>query len=153
VFTNVRPRQPFTVNGMAHVFRRAVVRAGITSGDVTPHVLRHTALSRMIEQGIDDHTVMEICGHSSTRMLQRYTHPTTQRKLDALTAAGDWLDFGRNVGRTETLPSFLKWWTAGGSNSRPPRCERGALPAELAAHESDLPAVGSDPDDQRDLAV
>ena len=26
------------------------------------------------------------------------------------------------------------WWTAGGSNSRPPRCERGALPAELAAH-------------------
>src|SRR5712692_772231 len=27
----------------------------------------------------------------------------------------------------------LKWWTAGGSNSRPPRCERGALPTELAA--------------------
>ena len=26
------------------------------------------------------------------------------------------------------------WWTAGGSNSRPPRCERGALPTELAAH-------------------
>ena len=25
------------------------------------------------------------------------------------------------------------WWTAGGSNSRPPRCERGALPTELAA--------------------
>src|SRR5216117_3765765 len=28
------------------------------------------------------------------------------------------------------------WWTAGGSNSRPPRCERGALPTELAAHET-----------------
>ena len=26
------------------------------------------------------------------------------------------------------------WWTARGSNSRPPHCERGALPAELAAH-------------------
>src|SRR5437773_906357 len=26
------------------------------------------------------------------------------------------------------------WWTARGSNSRPPRCERGALPTELAAH-------------------
>ena len=25
------------------------------------------------------------------------------------------------------------WWTARGSNPRPPRCERGALPAELAA--------------------
>ena len=31
------------------------------------------------------------------------------------------------------------WWTARGSNSRPPRCERGALPAELAAH--DLPSL------------
>jgi hypothetical protein len=27
------------------------------------------------------------------------------------------------------------WWTAGDSNPRPPRCERDALPAELAAHE------------------
>ena len=26
------------------------------------------------------------------------------------------------------------WWTAGGSNPRPPHCERGALPTELAAH-------------------
>src|SRR5215475_3880346 len=26
------------------------------------------------------------------------------------------------------------WWTRPGSNRRPPRCERGALPAELLAH-------------------
>src|SRR5689334_15181036 len=26
------------------------------------------------------------------------------------------------------------WWTAWDSNPRPPRCERGALPTELAAH-------------------
>src|SRR5207245_801858 len=33
--------------------------------------------------------------------------------------------------------AFLKgfWWTRGDSNPRPPRCERGALPAELLAHE------------------
>ena len=31
-----------------------------------------------------------------------------------------------------------EWWTAGGSNSRPPRCERGALPTELAAHSTNL---------------
>lgn len=29
----------------------------------------------------------------------------------------------------------IVWWTEGGSNSRPPHCERGALPAELSAHE------------------
>ena len=27
----------------------------------------------------------------------------------------------------------LKWWTAWDLNPRPPRCERGALPTELAA--------------------
>ncbi len=28
----------------------------------------------------------------------------------------------------------MLWWTRRGSNPRPPRCERGALPAELRAH-------------------
>jgi hypothetical protein len=74
----------YTVNGAAHVFRRAVERAGIRTGDVTLHTLRHTALSRMVAAGIDDYTVMAISGHSSTRMLERYTHPTEARKIDAL---------------------------------------------------------------------
>ena len=52
--------------------------------DVTLHTLRHTALSRMISAGYDDYTVMAISGHSSTRMLARYTHPTEDRKLGAL---------------------------------------------------------------------
>jgi hypothetical protein len=34
---------------------------------------------------------------------------------------------------SKRLRGAIYWWTARGSNSRPPRCERGALPAELAA--------------------
>jgi len=82
VFTNPRTGRPFT--DVASSFRRAVERAKITTGDVTIHTLRHTALTRMIEVGFDDYTVMEISGHSSTRMLARYTHPTDERKQDAL---------------------------------------------------------------------
>jgi integrase len=82
VFTNSRTEQPF--KSVRQVFDRAVVRAGITTGDVTLHTLRHTALSRMIASGYDDYMVMEISGHSSTRMLARYTHPTEQRKVHAL---------------------------------------------------------------------
>src|SRR5262245_51597515 len=88
----------FTVNGVAHVFRRAVLRAGITTGDVSLHTLRHTALSRMIASGIDDFTVMALSGHQSIRMLERYTHPTTARKIDALESFS--VD-GPNLGRTE----------------------------------------------------
>jgi hypothetical protein len=38
----------------------------------------------MIAGGFDDYTVMSISGHSSTRMLERYTHPTEERKIGAL---------------------------------------------------------------------
>ena len=38
----------------------------------------------MVEKGYDDYTVMAISGHSSTRMLARYTHPSEERKADAL---------------------------------------------------------------------
>src|SRR6266700_3435644 len=31
-----------------------------------------------------------------------------------------------------------RWWPRGDSNPRPPRCERGALPAELLAHEQQI---------------
>lgn len=37
----------------------------------------------MVAAGIDDHTVMALSGHSSTR-LGRYTHPTVARKVDEL---------------------------------------------------------------------
>jgi len=84
VFTNPRTGDHYTVNGALHVFRRAVHRAGIRTGDVTLHTLRHTAISRMVAEGFDDYTVMAVSVHSSTRMLARYTHPTEERKADAL---------------------------------------------------------------------
>src|SRR6266852_1770909 len=34
--------------------------------------------------------------------------------------------------------SKVVWWTRPGSNRRPPHCERGALPAELLAHEQQI---------------
>ncbi len=87
VFTNPKTQKPYTVNGVAHVVRRAYQRAHIPLGDVTIHTLRHTALSRMIASGADVFTVMAISGHSSVRMLERYTHPATPAKVDALESA------------------------------------------------------------------
>jgi integrase len=82
VFTNAKTERPYTT--IRKVFERALERAKITTGDVTVHTLRHTALSRMIAHGLDDYTVMSISGHSSTRMLERYTHPTLERRIAAL---------------------------------------------------------------------
>ena len=38
--------------------------------------------------------------------------------------------------RLWTTTRIKKWWSIAGSNRRPPRCERGALPAELMPHGS-----------------
>ncbi len=102
VFTNPRTQRAYTVNGVAHVFKRALQRANITTGDVSLHTLRHTALSRMIACGIDDFTVMALSRHQSIRMLERYTHPTNARKIEALETLGA-VGGGQNLGRTENL--------------------------------------------------
>ena len=39
----------------------------------------------MVASGYDTFTVMAISGHRSTRMLERYTHPTQARRAEALT--------------------------------------------------------------------
>src|SRR5262245_2153318 len=82
VFTNSRTGQPY--QNVRKVFERALARAGITTGDVTIHTLRHTAITRMLGAGIDDYAVMETVGHLTRAMLQRYTHPATERKRTAL---------------------------------------------------------------------
>jgi integrase len=38
------------------------------------HMLRHTAISRMVEAGVKLRSVMEISGHTSMRMLEVYSH-------------------------------------------------------------------------------
>ena len=53
----------------------------------------------MIAAGIDAFAVMAVSGHSSTRMLERYSHPTSARKVEALETFG--LIDGQKVGRTE----------------------------------------------------
>ena len=40
-----------------------------------PYCLRHTALTRLAESGVDAFTVMRIAGHSSITITQRYIHP------------------------------------------------------------------------------
>jgi integrase len=55
-------------------FRRAVIRAGLDPKIITPHVLRHTAVTKLVMSGADLMTIMRISGHKTLRMVQRYAH-------------------------------------------------------------------------------
>jgi integrase len=59
---------------MGRPFQRAVGQAGLDSKKVTPHVMRHTAITNLVQSGVDLPTIQQISGHKTLSMVLRYTH-------------------------------------------------------------------------------
>ena len=73
---------------MQKSFRRAVVRAELDPAKITPHVMRHTAITRLVEAGIDLPTIQRISGHKTLSMVLRYAH-VSGAHIDAAMSALD----------------------------------------------------------------
>jgi integrase len=71
---------------MQRSFRRAAIRAGLDPTKITPHVMRHTAITRLVEAGVDLPTIKSISGHKTLAMVLRYTHVSGPH-IDAAMAA------------------------------------------------------------------
>lgn len=50
-------------------FRRVVTGAGMDAKEITPHVLRHTATTHLVQPGVDLPTVQAITGHKTPSMV------------------------------------------------------------------------------------
>ena len=55
-------------------FRRVVKVAGLDPDKVVRHTLRHTAITHLVQAGVDLPTVKRISGHKTMVMVERYSH-------------------------------------------------------------------------------
>ena len=82
------------IREVSHAFDRAVERLGFNEGAssrdrVTFHTLRHTFCSWAVLSGTPLRTVMDLSGHKSLAMLQRYAHLSGEDRRRATSAAED----------------------------------------------------------------
>jgi len=66
----------YTVESVRQVFRACLEKAGITS-KATPHTLRHSFATHLLEQGTDLRYIQTLLGHRNSKTTEIYTHVTT----------------------------------------------------------------------------
>jgi len=69
----VRRRHHVSDRAFQRAIKEAARRAGLNKR-VTPHVLRHSFASQMLDAGYDIRTVQELLGHKDVSTTQIYTH-------------------------------------------------------------------------------
>lgn len=77
IFLN-RAGKPLSRMGFWKILRKYAAQAGIPR-NVSPHVLRHSFATHLLENGVDLRSLQEMLGHSDIATTQIYTHVSASR--------------------------------------------------------------------------
>jgi integrase/recombinase XerD len=94
LFPGATPDRPLHHGSVQRPFQQLVRQAGLGKR-VTPHTLRHSYATHLLEAGVDVVTVQRLLGHTDLQTTARYLHISTQR-LRQTPSLLDWLVIPRD---------------------------------------------------------
>ncbi|MFA4944009.1 MAG: tyrosine recombinase XerC [Lentisphaeria bacterium] len=86
LFVNLRDGGRLTARSVQRAFKNYLREAGLPP-DCTPHKLRHSFATHLLDAGADLRSVQELLGHASLSTTQIYTHVSTERLIQAYAEA------------------------------------------------------------------
>lgn len=74
LFISSQSRKRISKSAVEKLVKKHLTVAGLDSTQYSPHKLRHTAATLMLQNGVDVRTLQEVLGHDNLNTTQIYTH-------------------------------------------------------------------------------
>lgn len=89
-------------------YKRVILAAGLSPMEINKHTLRHTAISHLVQAGVDLPTVSRISGHKSLAMVLRYAHQNGAHIRAAMDKLEGTLDLAGNPSEAKKVGTITQ---------------------------------------------